>query len=258
MNLGKGAIGGGYLFVVLLFVGFEPMGLWDFLLLGFSGLIGIALGDTFFFISLMYLGPRLAALMGTLTPVCITFAAVMFLGERPAFLAWLGIVLTISGITWVLRERLPQNALIKNKPLGVWFSLLAVACTTIGVIFAKMALTTVSAMQAVFIRIIWGAVGLAAWGILKGRLRDWVIPFKNLQILRTVSYINLVVIFGGFWLSLVSLKYIDASIASTLSSTTPIFILPMVALMLKEKVPARAIWGALLAVGGVALIFLGK
>ncbi|GAH50516.1 unnamed protein product, partial [marine sediment metagenome] len=72
-----------------------------------------------------------------------------------------------------------------------------------------------------------------------------------------VSFIVFIVVFGGFWLSLLALKYIDASIASTLNSTTPLFILPMVAIILKEKVSIQAILGAAIAVGGIALIFMG-
>jgi drug/metabolite transporter (DMT)-like permease len=63
--------------------------------------------------------------------------------------------------------------------------------------------------------------------------------------------------FGGFWLSLFSLKYVDASIASTLNATTPLFILPLVAIMLRERISLRAFLGAVIVVGGVALILRG-
>ena len=258
MNLCKGVIGGVYLLVVLLGIGFVPITVRDFLLLGLSGLIGIALGDTFFFISLMYLGPRLAALMGTLNPVMITLAAVVFLGERLSPQVLLGIFLVISGVLWVLWERLPHDKIIQDKTLGVKFGILAVLCTTVGVIFAKIAITSVPAMQATFIRLFCGTVGLITWGVLRRQLKGWVKPFNNFRILQTVSYINIVVIFGGFWLSLVALKYIGASVAGTLNATAPIFILPMVALMFGEKISTRAVMGATLTVGGVALIFLGK
>lgn len=258
MNLCKGVIGCLYLIVVLVLVGIEPVNIRDFLFLGISGLIGISLGDTFFFMSLMYLGPRLASLMGALTPVCIAIAAILFLGERPPSLVWAGIILTVGGVTWVLWERLPEDTLIKNKSLGIKYSIISVLCTTIGVIFAKIGVTSTSVVQATLIRLFWGSIGLIVWGGLTRQLKNWINPFKNLHILRRVFLIVLIVTFGGFWLSLFALKYMDASVAGTLNATSPIFILPMVVIMLREKVPMRAILGALLAVGGVALILTGR
>jgi len=258
MNLCKGIIGSIYLLVVLIMIGVEPIPISAFFYLGISGLIGIALGDTFFFMSLMSLGPRLSSLMGTLTPVFITIAAVLFLGERLHLLVWIGIFLTVIGLIWVLWERLPENKMIKNKSLGIQYSIISVICTTIGVIFAKIGVESVSVVQATFIRLIWGSAGLIIWGILRRQLTEWVVPFKNPRIFKNASFIVLIITFGGFWLSLLSLKYIDASIASTLNATTPLFILPMVAIMFSEKIPIRAILGAILAVGGVALIFMGK
>lgn len=257
MNLCKGVIGCLYLVVVLVLVGIEPVKSRDFLFLGISGLVGITFGDTFFFKSLMYLGPRLASLMGTLTPVLTVLAAILFLGERLSLLVWIGIVLTVGGVTWVLWERLPEDKMIKNKSLGIKYSMLCVFCTTAGIIFAKIGVESVSAVQATFIRLFLGSIGLIVWGILGRQLRSWVTPFKNPSVLKRASFIVLIVTFGGFWLSLLALKYIDASIASTLSSTTPLFILPMVAIMLKERVPFRAVLGAMLAVGGIAFVFVG-
>ncbi len=258
MNLSKVIIGGLYLAVVLLIVGIGPVNMRAFLFLGISGLIGISIGDTFFFMSLMQLGPRLSALMGALTPVFIAISAVVFLGERLSFLVWVGIFVTLSGVAWVLWERLPQNKIIKNKSLGLKYSLLSIICMVAGVLFAKIGVKSVSAIQATFIRLFWGAIGLILWGCLNRQLKSWLRPFKNPLLLKKVSFVVFIVVFGGFWLFLLALKHIDAAIASTLSSTTPLFILPMVAIMLKEKISMRAMFGAAVAVTGVALIFLGR
>lgn len=256
MNLSKVIIGSLYLGVVLLVIGIEPINMRAFLFLGISGLLGIALGDTLFFMSLMHLGSRLASLMGTLTPVFIALSAVLFLGERPSFLVWGGIFLTVSGVAWVLWGRTPKNGIIKNKSLGVKYGILSVICTTAGVILAKVGVTSVPTIQATFIRLFYGFIGLMIWGCFKHQFKNWLIPFKNLHLLKSVSFVVFIGAFGGFWLSLLALKYVDASIASTLNSTTPLFILPMVAIMLKEKIPIQAILGAAIAVGGVALIFM--
>lgn len=258
MNLSKVIIGSLYLAVVLLVIGREPVNMRAFFFLGISGIIGIAIGDTFFFMSLMQLGPRLISLMGTLIPVFMALSAVIFLGERPSFLVWVGIFLTVSGVAWVLWKRMPQNKIIKNKSLGFKYCLVAIICTVAGVLFAKIGVKSVPTIQATFIRIFWGAIGLILWGCLNHQLKSWLSPFRNPRLLKKVSFVVFIVVFGGFWLSLLALKYIDVSIAMTLNSTTPLFILPMVAIMLKEKISIRAVLGAAVAVIGVALIFMGR
>jgi len=63
-----------------------------------------------------------------------------------------------------------------------------------------------------------------------------------------------VITFGGFWLSLVAIKYIDVSIANTLNSTEPLFVLPLAVIFLKEKVTLSAIVGTFITVIGIVLL----
>ena len=59
MNLSKGIVGSLFLAAAFLVIRPEPMSMHDFFYLGISGVLGITLGDTFFFLSLMHLGPSL-------------------------------------------------------------------------------------------------------------------------------------------------------------------------------------------------------
>jgi drug/metabolite transporter (DMT)-like permease len=56
--------------------------------------------------------------------------------------------------------------------------------------------------------------------------------------------------------SLLAIQYIEIGIASTLNSLTPVIILPISYFLLKEKVGWQAILGTLLAITGVAILFL--
>ena len=62
--------------------------------------------------------------------------------------------------------------------------------------------------------------------------------------------------FIGVWLSIVAVKYTEAGIASTLLSTVPILLIPMEFIIHKRVPTWRGVFGAVLAVVGVALIFL--
>jgi drug/metabolite transporter (DMT)-like permease len=104
---------------------------------------------------------------------------------------------------------------------------------------------------------LWGVAGLLFWGCCNGQLRAWVAPLRDPSLLRRVSLIVVVVVFGGFWLSMLSLKHLDASLAGALGSTAPLFILPLAAIILGERVSMKSGLATALAVGGVALILAG-
>jgi len=256
MNLVKCLIGSVYLGVVLLIAGgVEPISGRTYLVLVVSGLLGIALGDTFFFKALVNLGPRLTVLLGTLGPVLTIVFAMVFLGEQLSSFDLVGAFLTLTGVNIVLWEDIPSDLNVKTKwTSGVVYALLAAICMSLGIITAKVAVDSTSAMHATFARVVFAGIGLSMWGLGSRQLGSWLVPFKDPILLKAIMVAVLVVIFGGFWLSLVALKYIDAAIATILNSTEPIFVLPLVALILKEKVTARAVAGAVIAVAGVALI----
>ena len=257
MNLGKTVIGSVLLGLALLSIGIEPVDLHSVIFLALSGVIGIAIGDTFFFLSLLNLGPRRASLMGALNPVAIALTAAMLLGERPTPAVWGGIVITSVGVGWVLQERIKANGGGENYSLGICYGILSVLCTAGGVLLAKIGVSHVPTVQAIWIRLLAGAIGLTLWGVSRSELGSWLKPFRNRELLVKVVAVVMVVVAGGFWLSLVALKHIDASIAGPLNSTGPLFILPMASILLKEKLSLRAILGAAVAVAGVAMILTG-
>ncbi|MFC2048817.1 DMT family transporter [Elusimicrobiota bacterium] len=257
MTLGKSIIGIVYLGIVLLVIGGEPVSAKTFLFLGLSGLLGIALGDTLYFKALMLLGPRLIVLLGVVGPVFTVVLSLIFLRETHSFLVWMGILFTLGGVLWVLWERSPQEKEGKSRVSGIVYGLLSVLFISLGIILAKIGVKSVSAIQATTIRLFFGGLGIFFWGATTRHLKPWLGPCLKKHLLKVLLFTVFIAIFGGFWLFILSLKYIDASIATVLNSTTPLFILPMTALVLKEKISVREVLGAFIAVIGVTLIFTG-
>ena len=256
MNLGKGLIGLVMLGAVLAVVGVEPVDGQSLGLLAVSGLVGIALGDTFFFMALVRLEPRLTLLLATVGQVITVLLALVLLGERPAVMAWPGMVLVLAGVTWVMRERLPDEEPEKRheRRAGVVYGLLASVCMSAGILLAKLGVAEVSALQGTFLRLAAGVVGLAIFGVVTRQVGSWLAPFRDLRLLRSIVVAVVVIMFGGFYLSLLALKLTDASVASVLTATEPLFILPLAAIVLRERITARAGLGAAVAVAGVGMV----
>lgn len=259
MNLGKGLVGLVYLGVALLFTGVEPVSAQAGFYLALSGIVGIAIGDTLFFATLVRLEPRLTLLLSTVGQAVTVLMAFVFLGERPTGVAWGGMGLIVGGVTWVMWEQMgpEERTEVRQKRLfGIVLGLLATVSMSAGYLLSKMALTDISALQATFLRLLAGVAGLLVVGLATRQLKPWLGPFRSPALLRSILVAVAVVMFGAFYLSMVALKFTDASVASVLASTEPLFILPLAALVLGDKVSLRSMVGSGIAVVGVAMVLL--
>lgn len=220
-----------------------------------SGLLGIAISDTFFFSALKELGPRPIVLLATVGQVFTVLLAVILLGERLPLAGWVGVGLIIGGITLGM---LPNEGDSGRSSLkGIVFGLISVLAMSISVILTKKGLDGVSTVYATFIRMLAGTAGMFAVGLLTGRLGQWVSPFRDRGLIWRFSIAVVVITFGGFWLAVVAFKYTSVAIANSLISTEPIFILPIAAIFLKEKISWQALTGAVIATAGVITLCVG-
>lgn len=260
MTLAKGALSVLLLsLAVLVTTGLQPVSAGPLLLLVISGVVGIGLGDTFFFEALKHLGAHALVIMMMLGQVLTALLAIPLLGERPTLLSWCGIALVLVGVGLVLWQ--PQEV---GSPAcgpqvrqgrGLLFGLLTVLCLSGSLIIAKQGLAGISALQGTWIRMAAGTVAMLGFGLTeRGRLRGWIAPFRDPILCRDFAVSVAVITFGGFWLSLLALKHLDVAIANTLSSTEPVFVLPLAVLLLGEHVSRRAIVGTGVTMAGVVLL----
>jgi len=255
MTLAKGVVSVVLLALALAAVGYAPISREPLLLLILSGVLGIAMGDTFFFAALRNLGAHALVVMLTLGHVLTVVLAVIWLGERPSPTDYLGILFILIGVTLVLWEQLRDEG-GKSRLPGVAFGLLAVICMSVSIIIAKEALAETTAIQATFIRMLSGMVGILLFGLATRQLAGDLAPLMDPRLAAFFILSVCIVTFGGFWLSLVAIRYADVSIASTLNSTEPLFVLPLAALFLKERISFRAVAGSVATVGGIALLVM--
>jgi len=257
MNLGKGLVSLIFLILLFLFTSFPGMSLNSWILLGLSGLIGIALGDTAYFLALIRLGPRKILVLTTLTPLLASLIAILFLGEKPTVQWGLGAALCLGGVVWVMKERLPKGQDMGSWKRGIWLGLLAVFCEAGGIILTKLGLINTepgSWRDATFIRLLFGVGGLFCYGMLKGQIGDWLKPFKSPALFGVLIIASFMGTFLAILFATASLWYTHVTIVSILKSMSPIFVLPMAYFILKEKVSFQAVLGAIIAVAGVAIL----
>ncbi|MFM2314538.1 MAG: hypothetical protein RLZZ04_3814 [Cyanobacteriota bacterium] len=232
-------------------------------LLTISGIIGIGLGDTAYFLALNSLGARRTLLLETSSPPMGALLALIFIGEQLTYGSWCGILLTILGIAWVISERNPvDNISISQK--GIIWGILAAIAQALGAVISRYALiqSAVSPLESTLIRLIGGTIiviGLmflqyskAALPLVKQTKIQWQISRRSLGVIAIAAFGST---YLGIWLQQVSLKFAPTGIAQTFLATSPLFVLPIVALQ-GEKISSRAILGVVVSVAGIALMFI--
>lgn len=229
--------------------------------LGLSGVIGLVIGDAGLFQALVLLGPRLTLLIFALSPVLSALMAGLFLGERLAGMQWLGVVITLAGVAWVVfeKENSARSSLAPRVYLaGIAFALLGALGQAGGLVTAKLGFYgDFPTLSGQLIRMFVSVIVLWALTLVQGRARHTIrVVRANPQALRAILAASFVGPFLGIYFSLVAIQHAPIGIASTLMSLQPIILLPISILVFKEQVSSRAIFGTVVALAGVAVLFL--
>ena len=228
--------------------------------LGVSGFIGLVIGDTFLFKAYRSIGARVSMLIMSLVPPMSAFLAYFFLDEKLSLLGFLGIIITMSGIAIVVfkREEKPTSN-YRIDYHGIFYAVIGAAGQAVGLIFAKFALNEgeVNGFLAGFVRILSAFIIFYPLALMTSRFKKPIHVFNNDR--KALMFTLIGSIFGpflGITFSMISITYAKIGIASTLMSTMPIIMLPMVRFYYKEELTWISIMGAFVAVAGVAVLFL--
>ncbi|MCA9914939.1 MAG: DMT family transporter [Anaerolineae bacterium] len=231
------------------------------LLLSLSGILGFWLSSIAIVNAMMRLGPRLALLITATSPILSTIMAWIFLEEVLNLQAVTGITFTLAGIAWVVSEKGEyQGAAIQSAGLrqGVLFALAGALGQSASFLLSKEGLSgDFDPLSASLLRIVAGTVAIWLFALLRGRaghdlgmLRAYPTAFRQLSLGAIAGPV------AGASLMLLALQNAPVGIATTLGNLTPIFLIPIGYIVFKERITNRAIIGTLMAVVGMAVLFL--
>ena len=232
--------------------------LYNWLWLSFSGLIGFVIGDLFLFQAYVQVGSRISMLIMSTVPPITAITGFILMGERITLLGSVGMVITIGGIALVILTRNSGEKILGlTYPVkGLIYAFIGALGQAFGLVFSKFGMGSYNAIAATQIRIIAAIIGFSIvitisknWGKLGSALKDY----------KAMKHISVGSFFGpfiGVSLSLFAIQHAATGVVSTIMSITPILIIPMSIIILKEKVPLREIVGAIITLIGVSLLFI--
>jgi len=239
-----------------------PIRSWLFLSL--SGVIGFFIGDIFLFKALVELGPRIAMLIQSLAAPTAAVFGWTFLHESYSLHQWIGMVITLAGVSAVILERGKESSPAQTLKVtrvsyrGVVFGFIAMFGQAGGLLLSKTGMQTESgyldAFSATQIRAL---AAFFCFVIFFTVTKKWQNVKTALTNKKAVVYTAIGAAIGPFLgvsLSLMALHYLATGVASTFFSLIPICIIPFSIYLHKEHVSLRAIGGAVTAVFGVYLL----
>lgn len=247
------------------------------LYLAASGILGLALCDQALFTAFVDIGPRRSLLAMTTSPVWAAIFGALAMREHLSLIDILAIALTIAGVAWVILERRDTKADERDHPhyaRGVVLAFAAAVLQAAGMLFSKMGMghgvvedaQRLSPQGATYIRLVLSLIGMAPiiaiYAARRGSpahaaSRARRIGRRDAGYLLTVGG-AIVGPYLGVWMSLVALDNTPVGVAQTLCSLSPVFILPFLIVLYKERITPRAVIGALVAVGGSSLLVLSR
>lgn len=230
--------------------------------LGLSGVVGLVIGDLMLLQAYIWNGPRLTMLMMSLSPVLSALLAWLFLDQTLSGGQILGILITLSGIVWVVGGKPAAEAhQAQRSPhylRGVLFGLGAAICQSLGLVLARQGLgESFSPLSGNLIRMSSAALAMWLLTIFQGQVGQTIQAVRREPgALRLMLVGAFAAPFLGVWLSLVAIQNAELGVASTLMALPPVLLLPVSYFLFKERFGWQAVAGTLLAMSGIAILFL--
>lgn len=253
----RSLIGGGLLLTWVLVTGgiakLGAMSAGTFALLSVSIVVAIAVGDVLFFESARFLGLARAMTVSMTYPLMGAVLAAIFLGEPITARVVAGSLVTLSGLALIVLTRPADSPREGRTRLGLAAATAAAAAWAVSLLVLKPAMGSLDPVTAQSVRLPLAGLLLLAtpwgWGA------PGLIAGAGRRVLARVGLLGAITA-GSSVLFVTGVKYADVAVAAVLSSTAPLFAIPLGLIFLGERLTARAVFGTLVTVAGLAVLQL--
>jgi len=228
----------------------------ELLLVLLSGLIGIALADTWYLKSLNVMGASRTGIVSSLFSPFVILLSSIFLGERLVAWQWFGFVLVMAGALLVTWRAHPSSVDVTHLKKGLMYAVGGVFMMAVGIVMVKEILETRSFVWTMGLRFIGGVSGMLVYVFMRKRWHSIKWNFSQPQPWGTIMLASFLGAYLALILWLAGYKLIDASVASILNETNVVFIVFLAWLMLGERLNRRKLTGMSLTVVGVIIMML--
>lgn len=206
-----------------------------------SGVLGFALGDTFFIAALPRCGVQATSMVAQINVPLSALLAWIALGEKLSAWALVSMGLVLLGVVLVIRDPVAREHQSSNgrTPKAFWQGVvLAILCACVlasGNVLGHSSFAGIGLIPAIEIRLLGGVLGVLGAALVVGLFKrsvgrevaQTVRPLVQRKLWKQLMYATF---FATLLISLpfhYALRELDAGISAVLFATTPLFTLPM-------------------------------
>jgi drug/metabolite transporter (DMT)-like permease len=229
------------------------------LYLSLSGVVGFVITDIFLFSAYKTIGSRITMLFLALSPPITAAFSFLMLGEKMQALSLAGMALVTVGIVVAVLGRRDAKSVTRmstEDKRGYLYALLSSIGMSIGLVFTKKGLGNYDPVSGTQIRVMVAVAGFALTSLIFEGGKNLSRALKDPQGMRPTFFGAVFGPYFGVVLSLFAMQKTHAGVVSTLIGLSPVLIIPPAMFILKQKVRALEIIGAVIAVAGSAVFFL--
>ncbi len=233
--------------------------------LGCSGIVGLALGDFFGFTGLRILGTARASLFNTFAPAVALMLGMLWLNETVNWVGVAGILITIMAVTVLLGGRRERSEVVAEGygdfKRGILFCTLGTICQGGGVVLSRMGIAhqdaapVISPFHQAWIRLLVAFSVIFIADLIRRKNIRFIRPVLN----NPVALKNMLIgsTFGsiiGATLAMLTVHTLEVSVAQTIFSLVPVCIFIAGWFSGKKRLYPLQVLSLLAAIAGVMLL----
>ena len=261
LNPVKNTIGTILFLITCLIVGnnyfIYPLSIYEYVLIGLSGVIGITIADVLFLRSLNILGTSRSSIINTTYSPMVILLAYFILGEQLQVIHFLGGGLIVGSIIYLSAN--PEKKTVENLTQGLILGVIAYTLMALGIVIIKPILTrcadsVYTQLWIILYRLIPGTLlSYVTMSVMlsKAEIKTQLSDKKIWPLIFLGSFLGTYV---GLTMWIIGMAKTSASIASILNQTATIFIAFFGWLILKEKFSRKMMVCFLIALLGAFII----
>jgi drug/metabolite transporter (DMT)-like permease len=212
---------------------------WQVLLI--SGAVGIGIADTMLFYSLNRIGAGRSAIIASGYCPCVIVCSALYLHEPVGPMLVVAVVMMVVAV--FIGSRIPgriEHAVGgRDFKLGVAAGTVAMVLMSVGVVIAKPVLDHADAWWASGVRLLGGMIVLVAQAALPRYRREIVECFRPSRLWLVTVPAAIVGSYLATFFWILGMKHTMTTTASVLNQLSPIFLLVLATLFLRERLTGR-------------------
>lgn len=236
---------------------------YEYVIILFSGALGMFLGDTIFIYALNKIGANRVAIVDAFSPVIIfSYSLLLLPNQNLSMLQIIGFMITILGLLILAYENDYEDIDYKVKRFGILLVLCAMMFTGFGVVYLKTVLNRINEINYDIQLNLW----VTAFRLIPGVILSWIFflfqkdkmqlikPIKNKSNLIPLLIASFIGPFIALGCWILGYAFIDKpSVASIIGQTAVIFIVLLSWIFLKESLTKLRVLSMICVFIGVIL-----